>query len=65
MSAREAILSAIESGAHRTREIAERTGLRREIVQIRVADLLKIGVVSSFRMLTGRHGNEKFYRIRG
>lgn len=65
MNNQDAILRAIASGCHRTREIAERTGIPRTVVQVRVADLRREGLVSSFRTLCGyRHGNEKFYRIR-
>jgi len=61
-----AILHAIARGCNRTREIAEATGIRRDCAQVRLAELQRLGLVSSFRTLTGyRHGNEKFYRIRG
>ena len=64
MTHRAAILSALQSGYHRTREIAERTGIRREFVQIRLSELVRQRVVSSYRTLGGRHGLEKFYRIK-
>jgi hypothetical protein len=65
MSQRAAVLTAICNGLHRTREIAQATGIDRPRVQIRIAELVRERVVSSFKTLTGyQHGNEKFYRIR-
>jgi DNA-binding IscR family transcriptional regulator len=62
---RAAIINALAAGSHRSREIAEACGIDRKYVQVRLAELVQAGVVSSFRTLTGhQHGNEKFYRIR-
>jgi DNA-binding IclR family transcriptional regulator len=64
MTQRAAILHAIRNGRHRTVEIAEATGIPRDRVQVRIAELVRERLVSSYRTLTGRHGNEKFFRIR-
>ena len=65
MTREDAILHAIANGKHRSRTIASATGIKREIVQVRLAELTRAGYVSAFRTLTGhKHGNEKFYRIR-
>ena len=67
MTHRAAILSAIQAGCHRTREIAERTGIRRELVRVRLAELVRMRAVSSFgTCATGKTGRpEHFYRIFG
>ena len=65
MTHREKILDALRNGVHRSRAIAEVTGINRESVQVRLAELVRERVVSSYRTLTGyQHGCEKFYRIR-
>lgn len=65
MNRRKAILDAIEEGNNRTRDISAATGIPREIVQVRIAELLRYNVVSAFRTLAGnKHGNEKWYRVR-
>jgi predicted ArsR family transcriptional regulator len=58
------IIAALQSGANRTREISARTGIRVEIVQVRLAELAKRGAVNAYTMRSdGRHGRmPKFYR---
>jgi hypothetical protein len=65
-----AILSAIQCGAHFTHDIAERIGVARHIVQIRIAELVKVGQLSAYRIRHisqcrhHRTKREKFYRLR-
>jgi predicted ArsR family transcriptional regulator len=65
MKHRDAILSAVKTGAHQSREIAQRTGIDLGIVQVRLAELARHGVVHKYKLRPdGRRGRmPKFYRI--
>lgn len=61
-----AIMLAISRGAHRTRDISDRTGIARDVVRARIAELARERLVSSFKTVSvGKRGRpEHFYRIR-
>lgn len=63
MTQRASIISAIESGAHRSREIAGKTGISLAVVQVRLAELQSFGVVRSYRLRNAGRGQVKHYRL--
>jgi predicted ArsR family transcriptional regulator len=65
MSQQAAILSAMQSGANSSDGVARRTRIARHTVQVRLAELARLGVLQAYAMRTdGRRGRmPKFYRI--
>ena len=57
------IIAALESGVHSSRGIAQATGKPLESTQVRLAELIKLGAVRSYKMRDAGRGCPKFYRL--
>ena len=63
MGHRGQIIEALQSGIHSSRAIANATGKSLESTQVRLAELVRLGVVRSYALRDAGRGPPKHYQL--